>query len=1669
MVGARITDTLPASLLNPGWTCAAGAGATCPTPASGSTMNNLSVTMGANSVLTFTLTGTVNANATGSITNTVVVTVPAGVTDPTPGNNTATDVDTLTPRADLQIDKGNGVGSVVPGEQMTYTIVVTNAGPSGVVGARITDTLPVTLSNASWACTAGPSTVCGTTSGIDNIENISVTMAPNSVLTFTVTGTVVATATGFITNTAVVAPPPGVTDPTPSNNTSSDNDPLTPLADLQIVKDDGIVAAVPGTQVTYRITVTNNGPSAVNGATVSDTLPAALTNATWTCATCVPTSGSSDISVTLTCCPAKTVVIVLTGTVAANATGNLVNTASVTTPLGVTDTVPGNNVFTDTNTLNPQADLQINKTNNVNAVVPGTLVTYTIVVTNAGPSAVTGARITDTLPASLLNPGWTCAAGVGAACPTPNSGSVMNNLSVTMGMNSVLTFTLTGTVNENATGNIVNTVVVTTPAGVTDPTPGNNESTDTDPTDPRADLRIQKDDGLTTATPGLTLTYRITVTNNGPSAVTGATVSDTLPAQLTGASWTCASCTPSNGSSDISVTVDLLSGQFAVIVLTGTVAADATGSIVNTAVVTVPAGVTDPTPGNNTATDTDNLVPSVDLQVLKRVQPAGAVVPGTAITYTVVVSNAGPSKAVDAPVNDTFAVALTNINWTCAAGAGAICGTGSGNSSINGVLLTLDVNSVVTFTVNGTIAADATGNIVNTAAVTVPAGSVDPTPVNNTSTVTNPLTPEAFLGIFKTDNQLTAVPGTRITYTVAVTNAGPSAANGVAISDAIPAALLSPAWSCVGASGATCNSPTSGSGNISTTVNVPAGGQITFTVVATLSLSATGKLTNTASLTPPPGVTNTNPVTTSTDVDDITPAVVTGTIFVDTNGNGQLNPGEPGLPVVSVIITDSQGVTRSVPVDANGNYTATLPPGPFTTTVDPATVPAGYVLTTNNDSQNGTATEGTTTPTDPVGYQPQGTVTGFVYTDFNGNGSFNAPVDVPAQGVTVTVLSQGKLITVVTDASGYFTATGVPSGTATVDLINPPAGAQTQGTDPTSVTVLPNQNNFEENNGFFVTGSITGTVFQDTNGDGDQDPGELGIPNVTVLITDSLGVTRTEQTDASGVYTATNVPSGTATVDVVNSTLPAGLIQTAGTDPSTVNVVPDTTQNAGFDGYQPTATVGDRVWEDYNFNGVQDAGEPGIAGVTVTLQTPTGTLTTVTSAGGLYTFTNVVPNVVHTLTFIAPTGGFTFTAKDLGGNDATDSDPNPATGVVTFTLAPAQVSQDVDAGLWRPIMLGNSVWFDANGNGVLDGSEAGVPNVAVELYRDVNGNGVLDAGDSLVTSATTDAGGLYTFTNQISGTYVVVITSTNFASGGALFNYQSSDGAATGNSDQNGVDHGNVNGSLGATGFVTSAVTLIPGTEPVNDGDANNNTNLTLDFGFYKLALAGNLVWQDFNNNGLYEPGLGETPIPSVTVILLNGAGTQLLVTQTDAGGLYTFTNLVSGTYQVQVVMPAEYVNSTYVPPQTLGIDNDDNGVTTTLGSTFSGIFTLAPGASQPVNDPPTASSANNTLDFGLWQPMTLGGQVWNDKNNANGLEGGEATFAGVTVELVSGGWQRPAGRRAGVDDNDDCRRLLHLHQPVERHICCRGDQHELRPRRRAGRLLQQRRRASDKQQCRQR
>src|SRR5204862_187591 len=126
------------------------------------------VSMPSGSVITYTVTGNVPSSTTGSISNTATVTPPSGVNDPTPANNTATDTDTAALNADLRITKTDGSATYTPGGSITYTIVVTNAGPSDVTGATVADTIPV-LTGVTWTAVATTGTPTGfTASGTGN-------------------------------------------------------------------------------------------------------------------------------------------------------------------------------------------------------------------------------------------------------------------------------------------------------------------------------------------------------------------------------------------------------------------------------------------------------------------------------------------------------------------------------------------------------------------------------------------------------------------------------------------------------------------------------------------------------------------------------------------------------------------------------------------------------------------------------------------------------------------------------------------------------------------------------------------------------------------------------------------------------------------------------------------------------------------------------------------------------------------------------------------------------------------------------------------------------------------------------------------------------------------------------------------------------------------------------------------------------------------------------------------------------------------------------------------------------------------------------------------------------------------------------------------------------------
>jgi hypothetical protein len=296
----------------------------------------------------------------------------------------------------------------------------------------------------------------------------------------------------------------------------------------------------------------------------------------------------------------------------------------------------------------------------------------------------------------------------------------------------------------------------------------------------------------------------------------------------------------------------------------------------------------------------------------------------------------------------------------------------------------------------------------------------------------------------------------------------------------------------------------------------------------------------------------------------------------------------------------------------------------------------------------------------------------------------------------------------------------------------------------------------------------------------------------------------------------------------------------------------------------PTASLGNYVWEDLDLDGQQDSGEPGVPNVLVTLQVPGGGITTTTTGPtGYYTFTNLISGT-YRITFTAPSG-YTFTLVNTGG-EPTDSDADPSTGGAgPLPLNAGDNDLTWDAGLWRPAQLGDFVWSDDNRDGVQDPGEGGIPGVTVTLQLPGGG----------ISTTTTNASGFYSFTNLISGTYRITFT----APSGYVFSPQD----ASGDTSDSDADPG-----TGATPPF-----------PLNFGDSDQ----TWDAGLWAPVSLGNFVWFDMDQDGVQDGG--EMGVADVLVTLQTP--TTTLTTTTDANGIYSFTNLISGTYSLTFTAPAGF------------------------------------------------------------------------------------------------------------------------------------------------------------------
>ena len=405
----------------------------------------------------------------------------------------------------------------------------------------------------------------------------------------------------------------------------------------------------------------------------------------------------------------------------------------------------------------PTVDLSVVKDDGVTQVAPGDMVTYTITVTNAGPSGVLGAKVIDNFPSDLLNVTWTCTPSGSGACTAAGTGTIDDKVNIPAG--EAVVYTAIGEMAVDAVGvlfegrpSLVNTANVFPPAGVPDVDLANNSSTDIDEIGTVADLAIVKDNGATEVTAGMPVTYIITVINNGPNDEPNATVIDSFPADITGVTWICAgssggTCTPS-GAGNVMDVASLPVGGSVVYTATGTVSPDATGTVDNTATVSG-SSASDPDPANNTSTDSDTVVAEVDLAITKT-DMSCYVLPGGSTTYTITVTNPGPSSGIGAAVVDSFPVEFTSVNWTCAASGGATC-TASGSGDIND---TVDVppGGTLVYSAVATVDAGAVGSVSNTATVEPAMGVTDTDLTNNESTDTDALELPVFCDGFESGN-----------------------------------------------------------------------------------------------------------------------------------------------------------------------------------------------------------------------------------------------------------------------------------------------------------------------------------------------------------------------------------------------------------------------------------------------------------------------------------------------------------------------------------------------------------------------------------------------------------------------------------------------------------------------------------------------------------------------------------------------------------------------------------------------------------------------------------------------------------------------------------------------------------------------------------------------------
>jgi uncharacterized repeat protein (TIGR01451 family) len=582
--------------------------------------------------------------------------------------------------ADLAVAK-SGPATATSGSNVTYLIALQNNGTDDASAAQFDDAVPAGMTFVSATQTAGPAFTCSmpAVGGGGTVTCSIATLANGASAAFSIVLNIPAATPANTSFTNIATVSSMTFDPNDENNSSAAGTQVPgQVADAFITKT-GPSSVSANTDVNYTITVGNNGPDAATNVAWSDVLPGDLAFVSF----------SQNSGPAFTCTTSSTSVTCNSATLAAGATATFTFTGHVPNgePSGTTytntvsvtsDSDPSNeNDSAVTTAVVSSADIAVTKSGPATAVAGGAPFDYTITLSNNGPDPASNARLDDPLPSGITFVALTQNSGPAAICATPSVGAGGD---VACAINTLLNgqsaqFTLTVAVANGVSNGTVISNTVSANTDSVDSTASNNSSTVNTTVTSQADVAITKT-APSSAAAGSAIAYTLTVTNNGPSAASAVSLSDTLPAgetfvsitQTSGPTFAC------SGGATVTCTIaTLASGASA----TFNLVANVNGSVPNGSTLSNTATVTsstpDPTPGNNSSTGTTTVQATADL-VLAKTGPT-TVVPGTTATYTLTLTNNGPSSAAAATLTDTLPGGATFVSLVQNSGPAFICTT----------------------------------------------------------------------------------------------------------------------------------------------------------------------------------------------------------------------------------------------------------------------------------------------------------------------------------------------------------------------------------------------------------------------------------------------------------------------------------------------------------------------------------------------------------------------------------------------------------------------------------------------------------------------------------------------------------------------------------------------------------------------------------------------------------------------------------------------------------------------------------------------------------------------------------------------------------------------------------------------------------------------------------